>query len=64
MTIEQEDKIVHPFMLRQFPHNTASRRISQDGRSKKFHLGELGHIDLWEQFVLFMLYQLKLHVLV
>ena len=31
MTIEQEDTIVHPFILRQFLHNTASRRISQDG---------------------------------
>ena len=51
MTIEQEDTIVHPFVLRQFLHNTASRRISQDGRSKKFHLGELGHLDFWEQFV-------------
>ena len=51
MTIEQEDTIVHPFVLRQFLHNTASRRISQDGRSQKFHLGELGHFDFWEQFV-------------
>ena len=51
MTIEQEDTIVHPFVLRQFLHNTASRRISQDGRSKKFHLDELGHLDFWEQFV-------------
>ena len=33
MTIEQEDTIVHPFVLRQFLHNTAYRRISQDGRS-------------------------------
>ena len=46
MTIEQEDTIVHPFVLRQFLHNTASRRISQDGRSQKFHLGELGHLGL------------------
>ena len=44
MTIEQEDTIDHPFVLRQFLHNTASRRISQDGRSQKFHLGELGLI--------------------
>ena len=51
MTIEQEDTIVHPFVLRQFHHNTASRRISLDGRSQKFHLGELGHLDFWEQFV-------------
>ena len=51
MTIEQEDTIVHPFVLRQFLHNTASRRISQDGRSKKFHIGELGHLYFWEQFV-------------
>ena len=51
MTIEQEDTIVQPFILRQFLHNIASRRISQDGRSKKFHFGELGHRDFWEQFV-------------
>ena len=51
MTIEQEDTIVHPFILRQFLHNSASRHISQDGRSQKFHLGELGHLDFWEQFV-------------
>ena len=51
MTIIQEDAIVHPFVLRQFLHNTASRRISHDGRSKKFHLGELGHLDFWEQLV-------------
>ena len=38
VTIEQEDTIVHPFLLRQFLHNTASRRIIQDWRSKKFHL--------------------------
>ena len=50
MTIEQDDTIVHPIVLRQFLHNTASRRISQDGRSQKFHLGELGHLDFWEQF--------------
>ena len=46
MTIGQEDTIIHPFVLRQFLHNTASRRISQDGRFKKFHLGELGHLDI------------------
>ena len=51
MTIKQEDTIVHPFVLRQFLHNTASRRISQDGRSKKFHFGELDHLDFLEQFV-------------
>ena len=51
MTIEQEDTIVHPFVLRQFLHDAASRRISQDGRSQKFHLGELCHLDFWEQFV-------------
>ena len=51
MTIDQEDMIVHPFMLRQFLHNIAYRCISQDGRSKKFHFGELSHLDLWEQFV-------------
>ena len=28
MTIEQENTIDHPFVLRQFLHNTASRRIS------------------------------------
>ena len=51
MTFEQEDTIVHPFILRPFLQNTASRRISQDGRSQNFHLGELGHLDFWEQFV-------------
>ena len=51
MTIEQEDTIVHPFVLRQYLHNVASRRISQDGRFKKFHFGELGHLDLWGQYV-------------
>ena len=39
MTIEQEDAIVHHFVLREFLHNTAARRISQDGRSKLFHFG-------------------------
>ena len=47
MTMEQEDAIVHPFVLRQFLHNTSSRRISQVGRSKKFHFGELGYLDFW-----------------
>ena len=51
MTIEQEDTILHPFILRQFLHNAASRRISQDGRSKNFHFGELGYLDFWEKFV-------------
>ena len=51
MTIEQEDTIVHPFVLGQFLHNAASRRISQDERSKKFHFGDLGHLNFWEQFV-------------
>ena len=51
MTIEQEDTIVHPFVLRQFLHNTASRRISQAGRSQKFYFGEFGYLDFWEQFV-------------
>ena len=51
MTIEQEVAIVHPFVLRQFFHNTASRRISQDGRSKKFHFVELVHLEFWEQTV-------------
>ena len=51
MTIEQVDTIVHPSVLRQFLHNAASRRISQDGRSKKFHFGDIGHLDFWEQFV-------------
>ena len=48
MTIKHEDTIVQPFVLRQFLHNTASRRISQDGRSMMFHFGVLGHLDLWE----------------
>ena len=39
------------FVLRQFINNTASRRISQDGRSQKIHLGKLGNLDFWEQFV-------------
>ena len=51
MTNLQEDTIVHPVVLRQFLHNTASRRISLDGRSKKFHFGELIHLDFWEQLV-------------
>ena len=51
MNIEQEDTIVHPFILRQFLHNTASHRIIQDRRYKKFHFGELGHLDFWAQFV-------------
>ena len=50
MTIEQEDATVHPFMLRQFLHDAASRRIIQDGRSKRFRFGELGHLDYWEKF--------------
>ena len=51
MTIEQEDAIFHPSMLRQFLHNAESRRIILVGRSKKLHFGELGHLDFWEQFV-------------
>ena len=51
MTIEQADTIVHPFVLIKFLHNTASRLISQDGRSKKFHFCELGYLDFWEQFI-------------
>ena len=51
MTIEQEDTVVHPFVLRHILHNIASHRIIQDGRSKKFHFGELAHLDFWEQFV-------------
>ena len=51
MIIEQEDTIVHSFVLRQLLHNTASCCIIQDGRSKKFNFGELGHLDFWEQFV-------------
>ena len=34
LTIEQEDTIVHPFVLRQFLHNTASRRISRMGEPR------------------------------
>ena len=45
MTIDQEDTNVDHFVIRQFHHNAACRRISQDGRSKKFHFGELGHLD-------------------
>ena len=51
MTIEQVDTIVHTFILRQFLHNSASRRIIQNGRSRKFHYGELCHLDFWKQFV-------------
>ena len=51
MTTVHEDTIVHPFMLRLSLHSTASRRIIQDGRSKKFQFGELGHRDFWEHFV-------------
>ena len=38
MTIEQEDTIVHPFVLRQFPHNAASRLISHDGDPRSSNL--------------------------
>ena len=51
MSIVQADAIVHPFILRQFLDKAASRRIIQDGRSKKFHIDELGHLDFWELFV-------------
>ena len=51
MAIEQGDTIVHFFILRQFLHNTASPRVIQDGRSKKFYFGDLGLLDFWEQFV-------------
>ena len=51
MIIEQEGRIVHPIILRQFLHNTASCRIILDGRSTKFHFGELGHLDFWQQYV-------------
>ena len=51
MTIEQEDTIVHLFVLRQLLDNSVSRCISQDWRSKKYHFVELGHLDFWEQFV-------------
>ena len=50
MTIEQEDTIVHHLILRQFLFNTASYRIILDGRSKKFHFGELGYLYFWEQY--------------
>ena len=51
MTIEQRDTTAHPFILGQFLHNAASRRIIQDRRSKKFHLGKHGHLEFWEQYV-------------
>ena len=47
MIIDQEDTIVHPFVLRQFLHNTASRRISQDWRSNKFNFYEPGYLDFF-----------------
>ena len=37
MTIEQQDKIFHPFKLEQFLHYAASHCVIQDGRCKKFH---------------------------
>ena len=51
MTIEHEDAIVRPFVLKQFLHKKASRRTIQDGSSKKFYFGEHGHLDYWEQFL-------------
>ena len=51
VTIKQQDTIVHPFIFGQFLHDAASCCIIQDGRSKKFHLGKLGHIEFWEQYV-------------
>ena len=49
--MELEGTIVHPFIFRQFLHNTASRRIIQDGRSKKFHFDQLGHLEFVETVV-------------
>ena len=51
MTIEQEDTIAHPFILRQFLHDAASRCIILDWRSMMLFLGKLGHLEYWEQFV-------------
>ena len=51
VTVEQNDTIAHSFILGQFLHNAASRCIIQDGRFKKFHLGKLGHLEFWEQYV-------------
>ena len=51
MTIEQEDAIVHSFILGQFLQNAAFRCIIHGGISKKFHLGKLGHLEFWEQYV-------------
>ena len=47
VTIEQMDAIVHLVILRQFLHDATSRCIIQDGSSKKFHLGKLGHLEFW-----------------
>ena len=50
-TMKQEHAIVHRSILGQFLHDAASRCIFHDGRSKKFHLGKLGHLVLWQQDV-------------
>ena len=51
MIIEHKDTIAHPFILEQFLHDAVSRCIIKDRRSKKFHLGKLGHFEFWEQYV-------------
>ena len=51
VAIEQKDTIAHPFILGQFLHDAAARCIIQDERSKKFHLGKLGNLEFWEQYV-------------
>ena len=51
MTIELDNKIVHPFIFGKLLHDATARRIIQDGRSKKFHLGKLGNLKFWEQYV-------------
>ena len=39
MTIDQDDAIVHPFILRQFLPNTAARRIILNGRLSRSSSG-------------------------
>ena len=51
MITKQEDAIAHMSMLGQFLHEATSRCIFQDGRSKKFLLGKLGHLEFCEQYV-------------
>ena len=51
MIVEQEDTIVHPFILGKFLHDAASCCINQNGKTKKFHHCKLGHPEFCEQYV-------------